>query len=266
MKGHHRPIKWIGQRSYSGRFALGKNHLLPICIKQGAIADNVPARDLWISPHHAMYLNGVLVEARHLVNGVNVVRAERVDEVSYFHIELDSHDVLVAEGSFSESFVDDDSRNMFHNAAKFAELYPGDRLRRGPARYCAPRPDEGFELEAARRQIKARAGLRARSNEDPGPLSGYVDVVSVRTIEGWAQSVDHPDAAVCLDIIASGKLIGRTLANRYREDLKAAGIGSGYHGFRFAVPAGVRIVPTRIEVRRSVDGAIVACSDSLKIA
>jgi hypothetical protein len=60
--GALRSIKWIGRRSYSGRFVLGDKDILPVCIKTGAIADNVPRRDLWISPHHAMCLEGVLIE------------------------------------------------------------------------------------------------------------------------------------------------------------------------------------------------------------
>ena len=60
--GALRPIKWIGRRSYGGRFIIGRKDILPVCIKAGALDDNVPERDLWISPHHAMYLDGVLVD------------------------------------------------------------------------------------------------------------------------------------------------------------------------------------------------------------
>ena len=103
--GARRPIKWIGKRSYGGRFVMGRKDILPICIKVDALADNVPKRDLWISPHHAMYLEGVLIEAKDLVNGASVVQAERVDNVEYFHIELDTHDVILAEGALSETFL-----------------------------------------------------------------------------------------------------------------------------------------------------------------
>src|SRR6185312_789106 len=110
--GALRPIKWIGRRSYGGRFVQGRKDVLPICFKAGSLDDGLPRRDLWISPHHAMYLDGVLVESKDLVNGVLVVQAAHVEQVEYFHVELESHDVIGAEGAWSETFVDDDSRGM----------------------------------------------------------------------------------------------------------------------------------------------------------
>ena len=264
MSGAVRPIKWIGRRSYSGRFALGKKHLLPICIKAGAIAENVPRRDLWISPHHAMYLEGLLIEARNLVNGVTVVQTDRVDRIEYFHIELEVHDVIIAEGALSETFIDDDSRGMFHNAHEYATLYPHPPS--ACARYCAPRHDDGYEVEAARRRIDARAGIRSSTEEHKLTLRGFVDVVTSRRISGWAQTVEHPEAPTCLNIYAGGQLIGRALANRYREDLKRAGLGSGRHSFEFTPPAGLEFAPLAVEVRRTFDGALLEPSTNLQRA
>jgi hypothetical protein len=79
--GASRPIKWIGTRAYAGRFIMGRKDILPVCFKAGALGDNMPKRDLWISPHHAMFLDGVLIEAKDLVNGASVVQAEQADEV-----------------------------------------------------------------------------------------------------------------------------------------------------------------------------------------
>jgi len=257
--GAARPIKWIGRRSYSGRFVMGRKDMLPVCIKAGALDDNVPRRDLWISPHHAMYfkdkhLDGVLIEAKDLVNGVSIVQADRVDSVEYFHIELDSHDVIIAEGALSESFIDDDSRFMFHNAHEYRRLYPNAAV--GLARYCAPRCEDGYEVETVRQGIALRAGVSTPAEERRiGTLHGHLDRVSPHRIEGWAQNVDHPESPVCLDIYAAGRLIGQTLANRYRQDLERAGHGSGRHSFAFTPPAGLLFAPDAVEVRRSLDGA-----------
>ncbi len=252
--GALRPIKWIGRRSYSGRFIKGSKEILPICIKAGALDENTPRRDLWISAHHAMYLDGVLIEAKDLVNGVSIVQAEQVETVEYFHIELDSHDVIVAEGALSETYLDDDNRAMFHNMQDYFARYQDAAA---PAHYCAPRLDEGYEVEGARRRIAWRAGLlHAADGERIGALRGYVDEVSAHRIAGWAQTVEHPEAPLCLDIYAGGQLIGRVLANRYRDDLARAGIGSGCHGFEFAPPRDLSAHV--IEVRRSLDGAAIA--------
>jgi microcystin-dependent protein len=251
--GTTRPIKWIGRRSYGGRFIMGRKDILPICLKAGSLADHVPKRNLWISPHHAMYLEGVLIEAKDLVNGVSIVQAEQAEKIEYFHIELDSHDVIIAEGSLSESFIDDDSRGMFHNAHEYRETY-GDAPA-APARYCASRLDSGYEVEAARAKIEQRAGLRTVAADRKLALRGRIDVVQRHVISGWAQNPDYPEAAVCLDIYAGGQLIGQTLANRFRADLEHAGLGSGRHSFDFTPPRGLDLAT--VEVRRSLDGAVL---------
>ncbi len=157
--GAARPIRWIGVRSYSGRFAAGNRDVLPILIRQGALDGNVPRRDLWVSPMHAMYLEGVLIPAHVLVNGVSITQAAQVEQVQYFHLELETHDVIVAEGALSESFLDDGSRGMFDNAFMYRSMYPGAVA--SPARYCAPCVDDGAIVQAVRDQIAALFADRA---------------------------------------------------------------------------------------------------------
>ena len=263
MSGALRPIKWIGRRSYSGRFTMGQKNILPVCIKASALEDHVPRRDLWISPHHAMYIEGVLIEAKDLVNGASIVQVERADKVEYFHVELDTHDVIIAEGALSESFIDDDSRGIFHNAHDYPALYP--EAVTGIAQYCAPRLEDGYEVEAIRQRIALRAGL-VLADKRIGQLRGQVNRVSDNCIAGWAQNTDHPEAPVCLDIYAGGELIGQVLANRYREDLEREDLGSGRHGFEFTPPAGLTFAPDAVNVRRSLDGIPLALTATSKHA
>ena len=261
--GALRPIKWIGRRSYGGRFIIGRKDILPICFKAGSLGENSPHRDLFVSPQHAMYLDGVLIPARALVDGVSVIQADEIERVDYFHVELDTHDVIFAEGAAAETFVDDDSRAMFHNVGEFHSLYPDEMHR--PARYCAPRCEDGYEVEVARRRIALRAGLLCAA--DPAqaePLRGFVDFADQRLITGWAQNSGHPEVPVCLDILADGQLIGRALASRYRDDLERAGLGSGRHCFTFEPPAGSNIRPQTVEVRRSLDGALLPVAESAR--
>ena len=153
--GQHRSIKWVGRRSYAGRFLAANPNVQPIRFHAGSLGNGLPRRDLLVSPEHAMFLDGLLIPARCLVNGSTIVQERGLARVDYFHIELDSHDVLLAEGTPSESFVDDDSRGMFHNASEYAVLYPGAPT---PGSFCAPKVDEGYQLEAIRRRLAVLAG------------------------------------------------------------------------------------------------------------
>jgi O-antigen biosynthesis protein len=235
-----KPIKWIGRRSYSGRFIAGSKDVLPIRIAAGAIDDKIPARDLRLSPEHALFLDGVLVPARHLINGSSIIQEENVESVEYFHIELAVHDVILAEDTPAETFVDDDSRMMFNNAAEFCALYPGEE--RVPALYCAPRVEDGYELEAIRRRLAARARWLAPDGTATAPSEqGWLDLAQHDLIEGWAFDPANPAAAVTVIILANGAEIARLVADRYRPDLAEAGIGDGRHAFSYAVPGGLAI-------------------------
>jgi hypothetical protein len=96
-----------------------------------------------------------------LVNGLTITQDYGCQMVEYIHIELAMHDVIWAEGAPSETFVDDDSRGMFHNAAEHARLYP-DAIRE-EAIYCAPRITDGYVLEAIRQRLAAFASVATRA-------------------------------------------------------------------------------------------------------
>jgi autotransporter passenger strand-loop-strand repeat protein len=247
--GETRPIRWIGTRRYSAAVAEANRAVLPIQFRAGSLADGIPRRDLFVSPEHAMFLDGVLVPALALVNGVSVLQPPARGEIDYFHLELETHDVILAEGALSESFIDDDSRGMFHNAAEYRALYPDASIT--PARFCAPRVESGDHLAAIHGAIAARAGLAAGQG---GQLRGMLDLVGLSRIEGWAANESHA-TPVDLRVTDNGVTIGQICADHPRPDLEAAGVGDGRHGFVFAVPGG--LAPDRphvIRVQRATDG------------
>ncbi len=159
--GAQRPIRWIGRRSYTGNVAWRDADVLPILIRRGALGEAMPRRDLWVSPEHAMYIDGMLIPAALLVNGVSILREEQPRDVTYFHLEFDHHEVIYAEGAPAESFVDDESRVQFDNVAEYYMLYPHDRPR--PVQFCAPRVEEGQELQSVRARLNTVAPRAAQA-------------------------------------------------------------------------------------------------------
>jgi hypothetical protein len=100
------PVRWVGRSDVSRRFA-DPMLALPIRIRAGALGENVPSRDLLVSPGHGVFVDGVLVHAAALVNGLSIVRETNVPmEFSYYHVELENHALLISDGAPSESFID----------------------------------------------------------------------------------------------------------------------------------------------------------------
>ena len=237
VSGGLRPIRWLGWRRYAAPFVRANRHLRPVRIAAGALGGDLPRRDLFVSPLHALLIDGVLVAAAALVNGSTISRVENCGEIAYFHVELDAHDAILAEGAPAESFVDEDSRGMFHGGI-------GEGARQ-PVPLYAPRLTGGPVLDGIRGRLAGRAERTAN-----GPLHGHVERLADGAVEGWVFDVSAPDAPVVLDIVADGAVVARTTASGYRADLDRAGIAEGRCGFRAVVPAGIRAV----SVRRATDG------------
>jgi hypothetical protein len=112
VSGALRRVCWVGRRVVNVENHPRPWDVAPVCIRAGALAPGQPRRDLLLSPDHAVLVHGVLIPARYLVNGATV--AQRwVARITYLHIELDAHDVLLAEGMPCESFLDTGNRGAF---------------------------------------------------------------------------------------------------------------------------------------------------------
>lgn len=120
--GRSMAIKWIGRQAFSRN-----KEALPIRISRHALEDNMPNTDLYVSPHHALLINGVLIRAKDLVNGTTIAPALPVgrDTIEYYHILLDSHEVVIAEGVPSETLLlEADNHEAFSNFAELTHLFP----------------------------------------------------------------------------------------------------------------------------------------------
>jgi hypothetical protein len=126
--GREAVIKWIGWRSVNLAAHPTPKTMSPIRFARGSIAENTPHRDLHVSPEHAMYLNDMLIPASALVNGTTIAQvpmSEVMSEVVYYHVELEGHDAIIAEGAASESFLDFGGvRSSFANASGAVLLHP----------------------------------------------------------------------------------------------------------------------------------------------
>jgi glycosyltransferase involved in cell wall biosynthesis len=236
--GDAAPIKWLGRRRYRQPFPPGAD-IIPVLICKNALGPGLPKRDLIVSPLHAMFLDDVLVPAGRLVNGRSIRALPEVTEISYIHIELAQHDVIFAEGAATETFVDCDSRAMFQNAESFAALYPADT---SPAwNFCAPRIESGATLRRIWHRLACRAGggTAPLAAPDSARLIGFIDSVTHDRIQGWAHLPDHPAEPVELEVLDGDGVIARVVADRYRADLAAAGVGTGRHGFELYFSAGL---------------------------
>jgi hypothetical protein len=151
-------VRWIGCRPVNLRRHPNRARLDPVRIQQNAFAPGVPRRDLFVSPDHALYIDGGLVTVRYLLNGASIAQTTP-DEITYYHIELDSHDVVLAENLPAESFLDIGNRAAFANGGTNIMAHPEFSRETWDARACAP----GLVTPEQRAPIRAR--LRARLAE-----------------------------------------------------------------------------------------------------
>jgi hypothetical protein len=118
------PVKWIGRRRIDLTAHPRPETVAPIRIQRDAFADNMPHSDLLVSPDHAIFVDGKLICARQLINGTTIRQEKNWTSVEYFHVELESHAILLAEGLPAESYLDTGNQGFFANAGAPLVLHP----------------------------------------------------------------------------------------------------------------------------------------------
>jgi len=192
--GTVRPVVWVGRRRFDLAAHPQPELAAPIRVRAGAFADGLPRRDLLVSPDHALLAGGVLVPAKLLVNGITILQDFTRRHVDYIHVELDRHDILLAEGLPAESYLDTGNRAMFANAGMAMILHPdwsvGRQLQRWDADACRPLVTEGPALLSARRPLDAQlAAVGWSLTDDPG-------LRLVASGRAFAPLADDPSRAV----------------------------------------------------------------------
>lgn len=177
------PIKWIGRQRFEKASPSWHWSVAPIRVAQFALSDEYPRRDLFLSPHHSLFIDGLLIPVEWLLNGKSITLAEMDDleAIDYFHIELETHEVVFAEGTPAETLLVDNDREHFGNFVEFEQLYgtgnervmqpfaprleyegPGGELNRLLRLAVAPVVDIRDPIQKARARIAARGELVLR--------------------------------------------------------------------------------------------------------
>lgn len=151
------PVTWVGRQTVSMLFA-DPLRVLPVRIKAGALGERLPARDLLVSPDHAILVDGTLVQAGALVNGASIARETAVPDIfTYYHVEVDGHALILAENVAAETFIDNVDRLAFDNWREHHALFPEGRKL---AEMAYPRAKAHRQVpEAIREKLRRRAHM-----------------------------------------------------------------------------------------------------------
>ena len=158
--GAERAIRWLGYRAVDCRRHPRPNEVLPVRIAAHAFGEGRPARDLVLSPGHSVcvdMLGEVLIPASALVNGTTIVQ-EQADTVTYWHVALDAHEVILAENLPCESYLEMGNRGFFASEAGATVLHAApDAPVTDHTAFCRPFHEAGAMVAAVRERLAARA-------------------------------------------------------------------------------------------------------------
>ena len=150
-----RPVRWVGAFSVDLARHPAPARAAPVRIRAHAFGPDMPRRDVLLSPDHAVLFRGDLFPVRLLIDGASITQVFP-RRITYHHVELDDHAVLLAEALPAESYLDLGTRGRFDGERGTRPLFPDLAAAAWDARACAPLVLEGPRLAAARAYLAAR--------------------------------------------------------------------------------------------------------------
>jgi hypothetical protein len=151
--GGVRPIQWIGRYPYkkSNPAKAWVKDVLPVRIARSALGPELPSADLYVTQAHEVLIDGILVPAANLINGttISLEEARELDELEFFHIKLERHDVIDAEGAPCETL-----HGIDEGAVNFADYLRG--FGSAPVNEVRCAPSLGLVSRGGRPELKSR--------------------------------------------------------------------------------------------------------------
>lgn len=156
--GRRVPVKWVGRQTIQTIFTPAE-WTTSVRVKANALDQGRPHTDLVLTAAHALIIDGLAINASALVNGATIVwepADELVNSITFYHVETEDHDVLLANGAAAETFIDYVGRRAFDNYQEYIDLYGAEQviqetgtLRISSRRLVPKRIRERLELDAS---------------------------------------------------------------------------------------------------------------------
>ena len=217
-----RPITWIGHRRIACRRHPEPHTVWPVRIRAGAFGDNLPHRDLFLSPDHAVFVDGVLIPVKFLINGKTIAQEPR-DSIRYFHIELMEHDILLADGLPCESYIDTGNRAAFENGTGPTILHPDLATQTWEEGACETLVMSGAKLVATRVRLLDQAkslGYLLTSDSELGVLTSAGMLRP--SVDGQTYRFSLPDAATGIRLVSRSAVAAHICADS--DDFRKLGV------------------------------------------